>query len=76
MGQQGTLWEAAHLRGAREAEMATFLVARRLSDRDRLDPDSVTNDHALEVAENTPDWEKIGQNIAARYPNTLAKLAE
>jgi hypothetical protein len=29
-----------------------------------------------ETAEAEPDWEAIGRDIAARYPNTLAKLAE
>ena len=65
-----------HLRGAREAEMAISLVARKLNDREQHELDSVTHERAHETAGNTPDWEKIGQEIAARYPNTLAKLAE
>jgi hypothetical protein len=55
--------------------MATFLATRKLSNQDGHEPASAMHDRVREVAED-PDWEKIGQEIAARYPNTLAKLAE
>jgi hypothetical protein len=45
-------------------------------DRDWREPDAVVDDPVREMAEAMPDWETVGRDLAARYPYTLARLAE